>query len=72
MSVQAIEGLVIAGERVDAAEGRTFEVVNPATATTLATVAEGGVEDVNRAVAAASKAYEGRPGRARRHRAHVP
>ena len=59
MSVQAIEGLVIAGERVDAAEGRTFEVVNPATATTLATVAEGGVEDVNRAVAAASKAYEG-------------
>ena len=59
MSVQAIEGLVIAGERVDAAEGRTFDVVNPATATTLATVAEGGVEDVNRAVAAASKAYEG-------------
>ena len=36
MSVQAIEGLVIGGERVDAAEGRTFEVVNPATATTLA------------------------------------
>ena len=36
MSVQAIEGLVIAGERVDAAEGRTFEVVNPATATALA------------------------------------
>jgi acyl-CoA reductase-like NAD-dependent aldehyde dehydrogenase len=59
MSVHAIEGLVIAGERVDAAEGRTFEVVNPASATTLATVAEGGVEDVNRAVAAASKAYEG-------------
>jgi acyl-CoA reductase-like NAD-dependent aldehyde dehydrogenase len=59
MSVQAIEGLVIGGERVDAAEGRTFEVVNPASATTLATVAEGGVEDVNRAVAAASNAYEG-------------
>ena len=59
MSVQAIEGLVIGGERVDAAEGRTFEVVNPATATTLATVAEGGVEDVNRAVAAAVQAYAG-------------
>ena len=59
MSVQAIEGLVIGGERVDAAEGRTFEVVNPASATAIATVAEGGVEDVNRAVAAAVKAYEG-------------
>ena len=65
MSVQAIEGLVIGGERVDAAEGRTFEVVNPATATALATVAEGGVEDVDRAVAAAVKAYEGW-GRSRR------
>ena len=59
MSVQAIEGLVIGGERVDAAEGRTFEVVNPASATAIATVAEGGVEDVNRAVAAAVRAYEG-------------
>ena len=44
---------------VDAAEGRTFEVANPASATAIATVAEGGVEDVNRAVAAAAKAYEG-------------
>ena len=35
MSVQAIEGLVIGGERVDAAEGRTFEVVNPASATPI-------------------------------------
>jgi acyl-CoA reductase-like NAD-dependent aldehyde dehydrogenase len=58
MSVGAVEGLVIGGERVAAAEGRTFEVVNPASATAMATVAEGGVEDANRAVAAALRAYE--------------
>jgi betaine-aldehyde dehydrogenase len=58
MSVGTVEGLVIGGERVAAAEGRTFDVVNPASATTMATVAEGGVEDVNRAVAAALRAYE--------------
>ena len=59
MSVQAAEGLVIGGRRMQAAEGRTFEVVNPATAAPIAAVAEGGVEDVNRAVAAALRAYEG-------------
>ena len=58
MTVGAVEGLVIGGERVAAAEGRTFEVVNPASATAMATVAEGGVEDANRAVAAALRAYE--------------
>ena len=58
MSVGAVEGLVIGGERVAAAEGRTFEVVNPASATAMATVAEGGVEDANRAVAAALRAHE--------------
>ncbi|HEX2377990.1 MAG TPA: aldehyde dehydrogenase family protein, partial [Gaiellales bacterium] len=59
MSVGAVEGLVIGGERVSAAEGRTFDVLNPASAAAMATVAEGGTEDVNRAVAAAVKAYEG-------------
>ncbi len=59
MSVGISEGLVIGGRRVDAAEGGTFEVTNPATAEPLATVAAGGVEDVNRAVAAAARAYEG-------------
>ena len=46
MSATLTEELLIGGERVAAAEGRTFEVVNPASATALATVAEGGVEDV--------------------------
>ena len=58
MSTTVTEGLLIAGERGEAAEGRSFEVLNPATGTHLANVAEAGVEDVNRAVAAAVAAYE--------------
>jgi acyl-CoA reductase-like NAD-dependent aldehyde dehydrogenase len=58
MSATLTEELVIGGERLPAAEGRTFEVLNPASARPLATVAEAGVEDVNRAVAAAARAYE--------------
>src|SRR3954469_7032020 len=58
MSATATEGLLIAGERVPSAEGRTFDVVNPANASTLAAVAEAGVEDIDRAVRAAAKAGE--------------
>ena len=58
MATTTTERLLIGGERRDAAEGRTFDVTNPASATTLASVAEGGVEDVNRAVDAAARAYE--------------
>ena len=58
VSATLTEELLIGGERLPAAEGRTFEVVNPASARPLATVAEAGVEDVNRAVAAAARAYE--------------
>ncbi|MDX6519445.1 MAG: hypothetical protein QOF08_50 [Gaiellales bacterium] len=54
----ATEGLLIAGERAAAAEGRSFEVTNPATGQHLATVAEAGVPDVERAVAAAVATYE--------------
>jgi acyl-CoA reductase-like NAD-dependent aldehyde dehydrogenase len=45
--------MVIGGESVDAADGKTFEVVNPATGKTIATAPLGGREDVDRAVAAA-------------------
>ena len=48
----------IGGKLVDAASGRTFESVNPATNAHLATVAECDVEDVNRAVAAARHAFD--------------
>ena len=50
--------LLIGGEWVDAAGGRTFETVDPATGERLAEVAEGDREDVDRAVRAARRAFE--------------
>jgi betaine-aldehyde dehydrogenase len=58
MSVDVAEGLMIGGERVQAAEGGTFDVLNPATGQHLASVAAAGAEDVDRAVRAAERAYE--------------
>jgi len=49
----------IGGDFVDAASGRTYEVENPATGRTIAEVAEGGVEDVDRAVEAGRRAAPG-------------
>jgi len=54
--------MVIGGEQVDAADGQTFDVVNPATGKVIATAPLGGREDVDRAVAAAKKAFEDRKG----------
>ena len=54
----AVENLVIDGERVAAAEGRTFDTVNPATGDVFRTVAEAGAEDADRAVRAAAQAFE--------------
>src|SRR5215213_1153682 len=50
--------MVIGGESVEAADGQTFEVVNPATGETIATAPLGGKVDVDRAVEAAQKAFE--------------
>ena len=50
--------MVIGGETVDAADGQTFEVVNPATGGSIATAPLGGKADVDRAVEAAQKAFE--------------
>ncbi|HEY8637773.1 MAG TPA: aldehyde dehydrogenase family protein [Solirubrobacteraceae bacterium] len=50
--------LLIDGERVPAADGRTFQTLDPATERALANVAQGGVEDVDLAVAAARRAFE--------------
>lgn len=49
--------LFIGGEFVDAADGATLEVLNPHDGTKLADVACAGVEDIDRAVSAASKAF---------------
>jgi acyl-CoA reductase-like NAD-dependent aldehyde dehydrogenase len=50
--------MIIGGEQVDAADGQTFEVTNPATSQVIARVPLGGPEDVNRAVTAAQKAFD--------------
>src|ERR1700753_2072804 len=53
--------LFIDGEWVEAASGKTFDTPNPATGQTLAKVAEGDAEDINRAVRAARRAFEEGP-----------
>ena len=52
-------GLLIGGERPEAADGRTFPTVDPATGETICAVAQAGVEDVARAVASAQGALDG-------------
>ncbi len=51
--------LLIGGQWVDAANGATTEIEDPATESTIAEVACGGAEDIDRAVAAARKALKG-------------
>jgi aldehyde dehydrogenase (NAD+) len=51
--------MLIDGRWVPAASGKTFESRNPATGELLAVVAEGDREDIDRAVAAARKAFNG-------------
>ena len=46
------------GERVEAADGATLEVIEPATAEPMAEVAVGGAEDATRAVDLAQRAFE--------------
>src|ERR1041385_9037106 len=52
--------LFIDGEFVDSQSGKTFKTPNPATGETFAEVAEGEQADVDKAVAAARKAFEGK------------
>jgi betaine-aldehyde dehydrogenase len=51
--------MLVDGEWVEARSGRTFEVMNPATAEPMATVPDAGAEDVDRAVKAARRAFDG-------------
>jgi phenylacetaldehyde dehydrogenase len=51
--------LLIDGELVDAADGATFETIDPGTGEVLTTVAHGKAEDVDRAVRAARRALDG-------------
>jgi acyl-CoA reductase-like NAD-dependent aldehyde dehydrogenase len=49
--------LLIDGERVPAADGATFETLDPATGRAITAVAQAGAEDVDRAVRAAQRAF---------------
>src|SRR5207248_2087918 len=51
--------MLIDGEWVEAASGETFETPNAATGEVLARVAEGDAEDIDRAVRAARRAFDG-------------
>jgi phenylacetaldehyde dehydrogenase len=53
--------LLIGGDWIDSASGKTFETYNPATGELLARVAEGDRADIDRAVKAARKAFESGP-----------
>ena len=53
--------LFINGQWAEAVSGKTFETPDPATGETLARVAEGETEDINRAVKAARKAFDEGP-----------
>ena len=55
--------LLIDGKFVNSASGKTFDTFNPATEEKITSVQESGVEDVNRAVKAARKAFDGGPWR---------
>jgi betaine-aldehyde dehydrogenase len=57
-----VSRMVIGGASVDATDGQTFEIVNPATGTVLATAPLGGPRDVDAAVEAARTAFEERRG----------
>ncbi len=50
--------MVIGGETVDALDGQTFTVTDPAHGVVIATAPQGGKADVDRAVAAALAAYD--------------
>jgi aldehyde dehydrogenase (NAD+) len=54
-----LKRMLIDGKWVEAASGKTFESRNPASGELLAKVAEGDKEDINRAVAAARRAFDG-------------
>ncbi|BCH67880.1 MULTISPECIES: aldehyde dehydrogenase family protein [Rhizobium/Agrobacterium group] len=57
--LNSVKKLIIDGRLVDAVDGRTFETRNPATGELLATISEGDARDIDLAVAAARRAFEG-------------
>ena len=62
----------IGGEWLESADGATFETIDPATGDPIIEVAQGGPEDVDRAVAAAREALEGKWGATAPHKRIEP
>ncbi len=58
MSISAEARMLIDGELVDAASGATYANVNPATEEEIGRVADGGADDMERAIAAARRAFD--------------
>jgi len=57
--VHGTKQLLIGGQWVDSASGQHIDAINPATGELLCRIAQGNGEDVDRAVAAARRAFEG-------------
>ena len=58
LDLQPSYGLFIDGQFVDTLDGRAFKTISPASEEVLAEITEAGPADVDRAVAAARKAYD--------------
>src|SRR5207248_9859773 len=56
--IMTIERLVLGGERALSAEGKTFSVIEPGSGKSFAEVAEAGIQDVERAMQIANRAFE--------------
>ena len=54
-----LKRMYIDGKWLEAASGKTFDSINPSTGEVLASVAEGDAEDIDRAVSAARRAFNG-------------
>src|SRR5450755_4255359 len=59
VNIASSYGLFIDGEFVESLDGHVFKTINPATEEVLSEVADAGPRDVDRAIAAARRAYEG-------------
>ena len=58
MTVSGEARMLIDGELVDAASGATYANINPATEEEIGQVADGGTDDMERAIAAARRAFD--------------
>jgi len=59
--VSTSKQMYVDGQWVDALSGRRFETVDPATEEVITTVPHSGVEDVDKAVRAARRAFDDGP-----------